>query len=108
MPYFPIFSMHMSFHLHQVFLFLLEFSLATLYLSVTYFDFSFLFEYLVANEREVFAVLKLIAHTAKNFPGVFYHGKAGAVLPVIGRILPFLAEPAFRLVALKHYISILE
>ncbi|XP_027767681.1 serine/threonine-protein kinase ATR isoform X1 [Solanum pennellii] len=49
-----------------------------------------------ANEREVFAVLKLIAHTAKNFPGVFYHGKAGAVLPVIGRILPFLAEPAFR------------
>ncbi|KAH0698336.1 hypothetical protein KY290_016254 [Solanum tuberosum] len=48
-----------------------------------------------ANEREVFAVLKLIAHTAKNFPGVFYHGKAGAVLPVIGRILPFLAEPAF-------------
>ncbi|MCD7463303.1 hypothetical protein HAX54_050313 [Datura stramonium] len=48
-----------------------------------------------ANEREVFAVLKLIAHTAKNFPGVFYHGKAGAVLPVIGRILPFLAEPSF-------------
>ncbi|CAN4112596.1 unnamed protein product [Withania somnifera] len=49
-----------------------------------------------ANEREVSAVLKLIAHTAKNFPGVFYHGKAGAVLPVIGRVLPFLAEPAFR------------
>ncbi|KAL0422946.1 UNVERIFIED_CONTAM: Serine/threonine-protein kinase ATR [Sesamum latifolium] len=34
--------------------------------------------------------------TAKNFPGVFYHGKASAVLPVIGRILPFFAEPAFR------------
>lgn len=66
-----------------------------MYVSVSNFDFSFLFEYLVANEREVFAVLKLIAHTAKNFPGVFYHGKAGAVLPVIGRILPFLAEPAF-------------
>ncbi|PHT64079.1 Serine/threonine-protein kinase ATR [Capsicum annuum] len=49
-----------------------------------------------ANEREVLAVLKLIANTAKNFPGVFYHGKAAAVLPVIGRILPFLAEPAFR------------
>ncbi|KAL0383893.1 UNVERIFIED_CONTAM: Serine/threonine-protein kinase ATR [Sesamum radiatum] len=34
--------------------------------------------------------------TAKNFPGVFYHGKASAVLPVIGRVLPFFAEPAFR------------
>lgn len=42
------------------------------------------------------AVLKLLTHTAKNFPGVFYHGKAAAVLPIIGRILPFFAEPAFR------------
>lgn len=41
-------------------------------------------------------MVKLIAHTARNFPGVFYHGKPSAVLPVIGRILPFLAEPAFR------------
>ncbi|KAL2512513.1 Serine/threonine-protein kinase ATR [Abeliophyllum distichum] len=49
-----------------------------------------------AKEREVVAVLKLLAHTAKNFPGVFYHGKASAVLPVIGRILPFFAEPSFR------------
>ncbi|OMO91928.1 hypothetical protein COLO4_18014 [Corchorus olitorius] len=49
-----------------------------------------------ANEREVIAVLKLISHTAKNFPGVFYHGKATAILPVIGRILPFFAEPSFR------------
>lgn len=49
-----------------------------------------------ANEREVVAVLKLVSHTARNFPGVFYHGKAAAVLPVIGRILPFFAEPAFR------------
>ncbi|KAF9600437.1 hypothetical protein IFM89_009352 [Coptis chinensis] len=48
-----------------------------------------------ANEREVIAVLKLLSHTARNFPGVFYHGKANAVLPVIGRILPFFAEPAF-------------
>ncbi|KAI3441185.1 Non-specific serine/threonine protein kinase [Psidium guajava] len=47
-----------------------------------------------ANEREVIAVLKLISHTARNFPGVFYHGKASAVLPVIGRIIPFFAEPA--------------
>ncbi|XVF00830.1 hypothetical protein REPUB_Repub04eG0035900 [Reevesia pubescens] len=48
-----------------------------------------------ANEREVIAVLKLISHTARTFPGVFYHGKASAILPVIGRILPFVAEPAF-------------
>ncbi|XP_047310870.1 serine/threonine-protein kinase ATR [Impatiens glandulifera] len=49
-----------------------------------------------ANEREVIAVLKLLNHIAKNFPGVFYHGKPSSVLPVIGRILPFFAEPAFR------------
>ncbi|WOK94665.1 serine/threonine-protein kinase ATR isoform X1 [Canna indica] len=48
-----------------------------------------------ANEREVTAVLKLLSHTARNFPGVFFHGRAAAVLPVIGRVLPFLAEPAF-------------
>ncbi|EXB24045.1 Serine/threonine-protein kinase ATR [Morus notabilis] len=49
-----------------------------------------------ANEREVIAVLKLISHIAKNFPGVFYHGKASAILPIVGRILPFFAEPMFR------------
>ncbi|XP_074312882.1 serine/threonine-protein kinase ATR isoform X2 [Silene latifolia] len=49
-----------------------------------------------ANEREVIAVLKLVNHTAKNFPGVFYDGKSDVVLPIIGRILPFFAEPAFR------------
>ncbi|KAL5713935.1 non-specific serine/threonine protein kinase [Ranunculus cassubicifolius] len=48
-----------------------------------------------ANEREVIAVLKLLTHTARNFPAVFFHGKANAVLPVIGRILPFFAEPIF-------------
>ncbi|KAF8405476.1 hypothetical protein HHK36_010382 [Tetracentron sinense] len=48
-----------------------------------------------ANEREVIAVLKLLSHTAKNFPGVFFHGKASAVIPIIGRILPFFAEPSF-------------
>ncbi|KAF5745781.1 serine/threonine-protein kinase ATR isoform X1 [Tripterygium wilfordii] len=48
-----------------------------------------------AKEREVIAVLKLISHTAKNFPGVFYHGKPSAILPLIGRILPFFAEPEF-------------
>ncbi|KNA16075.1 hypothetical protein SOVF_091650 [Spinacia oleracea] len=49
-----------------------------------------------ANEREVFAILKLLNHTTKKFPGVFYHGKSNAVLPVIGRLLPFFAEPSFR------------
>ncbi|XP_020579052.1 serine/threonine-protein kinase ATR [Phalaenopsis equestris] len=49
-----------------------------------------------AKEREVTAVLKLLSHTARNFPGVFFYGKAAAVLPVIGRVLPFLAEPTFR------------
>lgn len=49
-----------------------------------------------ANEREVIAVLKLLSHTAKNFPGVFYHGNSNAVLPLLGRIIPFFAEPSFR------------
>ncbi|KAI3815576.1 hypothetical protein L1987_15248 [Smallanthus sonchifolius] len=48
-----------------------------------------------ANEREVIAVLKLLTHTVKNFPGVFFHGKATAILPIISRILPFFAEPSF-------------
>lgn len=42
-------------------------------------------------------MLKLLSHTAKNFPDVFFQGKAAAVLPIIGRILPFFSEPAFRL-----------
>lgn len=58
----------------------------------------FFYCYFAANEREVIAVLKLISHIARNFPGVFYHGKASGILPVIGRLLPFFAEPAFRLV----------
>ncbi|KAI0514246.1 hypothetical protein KFK09_010281 [Dendrobium nobile] len=57
-----------------------------------------------AKEREVTAVLKLLSHTARNFPGVFFHGKAAAVLPVIGRVLPFLAEPSFR----SHHELIFE
>ncbi|RVW38511.1 Serine/threonine-protein kinase ATR [Vitis vinifera] len=61
-----------------------------------------------ANEREVIAVLKLLSHTTKNFPGVFYHGKASAVLPIIGRILPFFAEPAFRIVLSKAGIIVKE
>ncbi|XP_020211373.1 serine/threonine-protein kinase ATR isoform X2 [Cajanus cajan] len=48
------------------------------------------------NEREVIAVVKLISHTARNFPGVFYRGKASAVLPILARFLPFFAEPLFR------------
>ncbi|KAK8964692.1 Serine/threonine-protein kinase ATR [Platanthera guangdongensis] len=49
-----------------------------------------------AKEREVTAVLKLLSHTARNFPGVFFHGKTDAVFPVLRHVLPFLAEPAFR------------
>ncbi|KAM1106727.1 hypothetical protein TB2_003457 [Malus domestica] len=49
-----------------------------------------------ANEREVIAVLKLIVITARHLPGVFYHGKATAILPLLGLILPFFAEPSFR------------
>lgn len=48
------------------------------------------------NEREVIAVVKLFSHTARNFPGVFFHGKSTAVLPIIARLLPFFAEPPFR------------
>ncbi|XP_031124475.1 serine/threonine-protein kinase ATR isoform X2 [Ipomoea triloba] len=48
------------------------------------------------KHREVVAILKLSAHVANNFPGVFYHGKPSAVLPVIARILPFFAESAFK------------
>ncbi|KAI5062158.1 hypothetical protein GOP47_0022697, partial [Adiantum capillus-veneris] len=47
------------------------------------------------KEREFTAVLKLLCHTAKNFPGVFYRGKASAVLPVFGQIFPFFAESAY-------------
>ncbi|XP_068639721.1 serine/threonine-protein kinase ATR [Aristolochia californica] len=57
---------------------------------------AYVFPSAAANEREVTAVLKLLSHTARNFPGVFFHGKAAAVLPIIGRILPFFAEPTFR------------
>ncbi|KAM6558479.1 hypothetical protein CsatA_027718 [Cannabis sativa] len=58
-----------------------------------------LYAYVVPSpsaEKEVIAILKLITQIAKIFPGVFYHGKASSILPVLGRILPFLAEPAFR------------
>jgi serine/threonine-protein kinase ATR len=41
-------------------------------------------------------LLKLVAYTALKFPGVFYNGRAADVISVIGRILPFLAEPDFR------------
>lgn len=54
---------------------------------------------IVAKEREVIAVLRLLSHTVKTFPGIFNHGQASAVVPVIGRILPFFAEPAYRSVA---------
>ncbi|CAA0406623.1 unnamed protein product [Arabidopsis thaliana] len=49
----------------------------------------------LGNGREVTAVLKLVGHTARNIPGVFYHGTPSAILPVIARIIPFFAEPEF-------------
>lgn len=50
---------------------------------------------LAGNRREVTAVLKLVSHTARNLPGVFYHGDPAAVFPVIAHIIPFFAEPEF-------------
>jgi serine/threonine-protein kinase ATR len=43
------------------------------------------------------AILKLLCHTVKNYPGVFFHGKGHAVLPILGRIIPLFAEPDLRL-----------
>lgn len=45
------------------------------------------------KERELAAILKLLCHTIKNYPGVFYRGKGHAVLPILGRIIPLFAEP---------------
>ncbi|KAG6530237.1 serine/threonine-protein kinase ATR-like [Zingiber officinale] len=50
---------------------------------------------LISNEREVTAVLNLLSFTAQNYPGVFFHGRAAGILPVVGRLLPFLTEPSF-------------
>lgn len=62
-----------------------------------------------ANEREVIAVLKLVSHSARTFPGIFFRGRAAAVVPVIGRILPFFAEPSFRWgVGLLHVFSLIN
>ncbi|ERM96275.1 hypothetical protein AMTR_s00001p00163670 [Amborella trichopoda] len=47
------------------------------------------------NERELTAILKLITHICKNYPGVFFNGKASAVLPILGRVIPLFAEPSF-------------
>lgn len=61
-----------------------------------------------AKEQEAVAVLKLLTLTAKIFPGVFHHGKPAAVLPIIARILPSFAEPAFRsLHSQLYYLSFL-
>ncbi|CAH2061656.1 unnamed protein product [Thlaspi arvense] len=49
----------------------------------------------LGNGREVSAVLKLVGHTARNIPGVFYHGDPAAIFPVIGHLMPFFAEPEF-------------
>ncbi|KAK4772042.1 hypothetical protein SAY86_013817 [Trapa natans] len=46
-----------------------------------------------AYEREVMAILKLISGVATILPGVFYHGKASAILPAVGRMLLFFTKP---------------
>jgi serine/threonine-protein kinase ATR len=52
----------------------------------------------------VAAVVKLITRTAVNYPGVYYHGKATATLPVIARLLPFFADPLFRSIFFLTYL----
>eukprot|EP00898_Chlorokybus_atmophyticus_P004675 jgi/Chlat1/5208/Chrsp33S05180 len=49
-----------------------------------------------AKEREVLAISKLIALTARRYGGVFFHGQAKSVLPIVSSILPLLAEPHLR------------
>ncbi|MED6157375.1 hypothetical protein PIB30_022501 [Stylosanthes scabra] len=50
-----------------------------------------------SNEREAVAVVKLVSHTAKYFPGVFFHGSDSAsLLPILARLLPFFSDPLFR------------
>jgi serine/threonine-protein kinase ATR len=48
--------------------------------------------------------VKLITRTAINYPGVYYHGKATATLPVIARLLPFFADPLFRSIFFLTYL----
>ncbi|MED6179822.1 hypothetical protein PIB30_004466 [Stylosanthes scabra] len=58
---------------------------------------AFLLPYSSANDREVIAVVKLVSHTVKYFPGVFYHGSDSAsLLPILARLLPFFSDPLFR------------
>ncbi|KAF3783049.1 Serine/threonine-protein kinase [Nymphaea thermarum] len=59
------------------------------------------------KEREIIAILKLLTHTARNYPGVFYNGKPSHTLPIIGRILPFFAEPAFRYISVVAASAVL-
>lgn len=64
-------------------------------LNLGWIGFSIFSPILSGNGREVTAVLKLVGHTARNIPGVFYHGNPCAILPVIARIIPFFAQPEF-------------
>lgn len=51
---------------------------------------------LAVKEREIMAISKLLCHTVRNYPGVFYHGKGHSVMPILGRIIPLFAEPDLR------------
>ncbi|KAG6548304.1 hypothetical protein Mapa_010357 [Marchantia paleacea] len=48
------------------------------------------------KERELMAILKLLCHTVKQYPGVLYKGKGQAVLPILSRIFPLFAESELR------------
>ncbi|CAM0908690.1 unnamed protein product [Alopecurus aequalis] len=61
-----------------------------------------------ANERETTAVLKLLTYTARRFPGVFYHGRPAEVVRVIGRILPFFADPDYQSIIFDTVWSLLS
>ncbi|KAL5223686.1 hypothetical protein ABZP36_010325 [Zizania latifolia] len=51
----------------------------------------------LSDGRGATALLKLLSplqsYTAGKFPGFFFHGRAADVIRVIGRILPFFADP---------------
>ncbi|KAM0929216.1 hypothetical protein ACQ4PT_001782 [Festuca glaucescens] len=61
-----------------------------------------------ANERETTAVLKLLTYTARRFPGVFFNGRPVEVVRVIGRILPFFADPDYQSIIFDTVWSLLS
>ncbi|CAI5488259.1 unnamed protein product, partial [Closterium sp. Naga37s-1] len=50
----------------------------------------------LVRDREVLAILKLLMHIARNYPGTFLHGHAPTTLPFIARALVLLGEAPLR------------